>query len=172
MAEGSERSSDILIIPMKPEDWPEVRAIYEEGIATGHATFETRAPDWAAWDTKYLRAARLVAWRHARVVGWVALSPVSSREVYSGVAEVSIYVAAAAQGEGVGKALLQAAIAASEQAGIWTLQGGIFPENRASVTLHKSCGFREVGVRERLGRLDGAWRDVLLLERRSTSVGV
>jgi phosphinothricin acetyltransferase len=157
---------------MESADWPEVRAIYEEGIATGHATFETRAPDWATWDSKHLRAVRLVACQRARVVGWVALSPVSSREVYSGVAEVSIYVAAVARREGVGKALLQAAITASEQAGIWTLQGGIFPENRASVTLHKSCGFREVGVRERLGRLHGAWRDVLLLERRSTRVGV
>jgi L-amino acid N-acyltransferase YncA len=172
MTKRSQISSDILISPMVPSDWPEVRAIYEEGIATGHATFETQAPDWKTWDAKHLQVARRVARRQGQVVGWVALSPVSSRQVYSGVCEVSIYVAGVARGQGIGKALLQAAVAASEGARIWTLQAGIFPENTGSIALHKSCGFREVGLRKHLGQLRGVWRDVLLMERRSTIVGV
>ena len=153
-------------------DWPAVRAIYEEGIATGNATFETAAPEWPAWDAARLAVGRLVARRGRRVVGWAALSPVSSRAVYAGVAEVSIYVATAARGQGVGKTLLRALIEASEDGGIWTLQAGILPENRASVALHQSCGFHVVGRRERLGRLHGVWRDMLLLERRSGRVGL
>jgi L-amino acid N-acyltransferase YncA len=171
MNSSSNCSAKVAIDPMEPPDWPEVRAIYEEGVATGNATFETSAPDWEGWNAKHLEAARLVARRDGQILGWVALSPVSSRCVYSGVAEVSIYVAASARGQGVGKILLLAAVSASEEAGIWTLQAGIFPENLASIMLHRSCGFREVGVRMRLGQLAGLWRDVMLLERRSTIVG-
>jgi len=153
--------------PMQPEDWPAVRAIYEDGIATGNATFETAAPDWPAWDAAHLANHRLVARLGGRVVGWAALAPVSDRCAYAGVAEDSIYVARDAQGRGVGRALLIAVVASAERAGIWTVQTGIFPENQPSVRLHEACGFRVVGVRERLGRLHGRWRDVLLLERRS-----
>lgn len=157
---------------MSPEDWPAVRRIYEEGIATGDATFETRAPDWDTWDAGHRRDCRLVARRDSEILGWAALSPVSGRCVYGGVAEVSVYVAAAGRDTGVGSALLRALVDASEAAGIWTLQAGIFPENAASVHIHEHAGFRRVGVRERLGCLSGRWRDVVLLERRSPSVGV
>jgi len=162
----------ILIESLTPGDWEAVRAIYCEGIATGNATFETQPPDWPAWDQKHLPEARLVAKEGGVVVGWVALSPVSSRWVYRGVAEVSIYIATAARGRGVGRALLAAAVAASERVGIWTLQAGIFPENVASLALHERCGFRRVGVRERLGQMNGAWRDVVLMERRSRVAGL
>jgi L-amino acid N-acyltransferase YncA len=156
--------------PMRPEDWPAVRAIYEAGIATGDATFETTAPDWAAWDAAHLADHRLVARLDSRVVGWTALAPVSDRCAYAGVAEDSIYVAPETQGRGVGRALLAAVVASAEQGGIWTVQTGIFPENQASLRLHQACGFRVVGVRERLGRLHGRWRDVVLLERRSPMI--
>jgi L-amino acid N-acyltransferase YncA len=157
--------------PLRPEDWPAVRAIYEAGIATGDATFETAAPDWPAWDAAHLADHRLVARDDdGRVVAWAALAPVSDRCAYAGVAEDSIYVAPDAQGRGVGRALLTAVIASAEDAGIWTVQTGIFPENQPSVMLHQACGFRVVGVRERLGRLHGRWRDVLLLERRSPAI--
>jgi L-amino acid N-acyltransferase YncA len=156
---------------MTPDDWPAVRAVYEEGIATGDATFETAAPGWAAWDRGHLPDPRLVAGRDGRVVGWAALSPVSDRCAYAGVAEVSVYVAAAAAGQGAGRALLTELVRRAEAAGIWTLQAGVFPENTASLALHHRCGFRTVGVRERLGKLDGSWRDVVLLERRSPLVG-
>jgi L-amino acid N-acyltransferase YncA len=156
--------------PLRPGDWPAVRAIYEAGIATGDATFETTAPDWAAWDAAHLVDHRLVARLDGRIVGWTALAPVSDRCAYAGVAEDSIYVAPEAQGQGVGRALLTAVVASAEQAGIWTVQTGIFPENQASVRLHEGCGFRVVGVRERLGKLHGSWRDVLLLERRSPRI--
>jgi L-amino acid N-acyltransferase YncA len=159
------------IEPMTAAHWPAVRAIYEEGIATGDATFETAAPAWAAWDRGHLPGHRLVATQDGRVVGWAALSPVSDRCAYAGVAEASVYVAAAAVGRGVGRALLDRLVAGAEAAGIWTVQAGVFPENRASLALHRRCGFRTVGVRERLGRLDGRWRDVVLLERRSPLVG-
>lgn len=162
----------ILIQPLAPGDWESVRAIYCEGIATGNATFETEPPDWPLWDQKHLPEVRLVAKEEGAVVGWVALSPVSSRWVYRGVAEVSIYIAAAARGRGVGRALLGAAILASERLGIWTLQASIFPENVASLTLHERCGFRRVGVRERLGQMNGVWRDVVLMERRSRVAGL
>jgi phosphinothricin acetyltransferase len=152
---------------MRPEDWPAVRAIYEAGIATGNATFETAAPEWPAWDAAHLAAHRLVAAEGGRVLAWAALAPVSDRCVYAGVAEDSIYVAPDAQGRGVGRRLLGELLSSAERGGIWTVQTGIFPENQASVRLHQACGFRLVGVRERLGRLNGHWRDVLLLERRS-----
>jgi L-amino acid N-acyltransferase YncA len=160
-----------LIGPMQARDWPAVRTIYEEGIATGNATFEADAPLWEAWNAAHLTTGRLVARDGERIVGWAALSPVSSRCAYAGVAEVSVYVAADARGRGIGKALLCALIEASEHAGIWTLQAGIFPENTGSIALHKSCGFRVVGRRERLGRMDDVWRDVMLLERRSQVAG-
>ena len=154
--------------PMSPGDWPQVRAIYAEGIATGNATFETDAPTWEAWDAAHVEEARLVA-RDASgaLLGWAALTPVSGRCVYAGVGDLSVYVAAAARGRGVGRLLLQALIDASERAGLWTLQAGVFPENEASLALHRACGFREVGRRERIGKLNGVWRDVVLLERRS-----
>jgi L-amino acid N-acyltransferase YncA len=152
---------------MRPEDWPAVQAIYQAGIATGDATFETAAPSWEAWDAAHLAAHRLVASEGDRVLGWAALAPVSDRCAYAGVAEDSVYVAPEAHGRGVGRLLLGALVSGAEQAGIWTVQTGIFPENQASVRLHQGCGFRVVGVRERLGRLHGRWRDVLLLERRS-----
>lgn len=153
-------------------DWPAVRAIYAEGIATRNATFETDTPEWGAWDRAHLDACRLVARVDGEVAGWAALSPVSDRCVYGGVAEVSVYVASDASGRGVGTALMRALIAASEEAGIWTLQAGIFPENEASIALHRRHGFRPVGVRERLGQHHGQWRDVALLERRSSRVGI
>ncbi len=171
MTLDSKQNARVAILAMEPPYWPDVRTIYEDGIATGNATFETSVPDWESWNAKHLEAGRLVARRDGQILGWAALSPVSSRCVYSGVAEVSIYVAASARGQGVGKILLQATVAASEGAGIWTLQAGIFPENLSSIALHKSCGFREVGVRMRLGKLAGVWRDVTLLERRSSIVG-
>jgi L-amino acid N-acyltransferase YncA len=163
---------DLRIDAMRAADWAEVRAIYLEGIATGNATFETDAPSWEAWDAAHLREPRLVTRDGAgRVLGWAALTPVSGRCVYAGVGDLSVYVAAAARGRGVGRGLLQELIAASERAGIWTLQAGIFPENAASLELHRRCGFREVGRREKIGSLKGVWRDVLLLERRSRVVG-
>ena len=155
---------------MRPDDWPAVRAIYQAGIATGDATFETAAPGWEAWDAGHLAEHRLVARIDGRVVGWTALAPVSDRCAYAGVAEDSIYVAPDGQGRGVGRALLTAVVASAERGGIWTVQTGIFPENQPSIRLHQSCGFRVVGRRERLGRLNGRWRDVLLLERRSPQI--
>jgi len=153
--------------PMQQSDWPEVRAIYLEGIATGNATFQKTAPDWQEWDSGHLAHSRLVARQDGKVLGWAALSRVSARPVYAGVAEVSVYVAARARGQGVGRLLLAGLVTESEQHGIWTLQAGIFPENEASVALHQAAGFRVVGVRERLGCMDGIWRDVVLMERRS-----
>jgi phosphinothricin acetyltransferase len=157
---------------MKAGDWEQVRAIYLEGIATGVATFETCAPSWEKWDAGHLRKPRLVARDAAgAVLGWAALSSVSDRCVYGGVAEVSVYVGEGGRGRGVGRALLGALVEASEREGIWTLQAGVFPENAASIRLHLRCGFREVGRRERIGQLNGSWRDTLLLERRSQKVG-
>ena len=157
---------------MRPEDWDAVRAIYLEGIASGNSTFEQSAPDWQVWDQGHLPCCRLVARIGDEVLGWTALSPVSSRRVYAGVAEFSIYVADHARGRGIGRALLKALIEASEQEGIWTLQSGIFPENTASLELCRRCGFRVVGTRERMGSMDGRWRDVVLIERRSTVAGI
>jgi L-amino acid N-acyltransferase YncA len=156
---------------MHDTDWDDVRAIYLEGIATGHATFETSAPEWEKWNTNHLEEPRLVCRQDGAVVGWAALSPVSGRCVYAGVAEVSIYVAEKSRGLGIGHALLTTLIERAEKLGIWTLQAGVFPENRASIKLHLNFGFREVGRREKLGKLAGVWRDVLLLERRSKVAG-
>jgi len=161
-----------VIDAMRPDDWPAVEAIYREGIATGLATFETETPSWERWDAAHRPDCRLVVRAGERVLGWAALSPVSDRCVYAGVAENSIYIAAAARGRGIGKALLRALVEASEAAGIWTLQTGIFPENAASLALHQVCGFRIVGIRERIGQLHGTWKDVVFLERRSRVVGV
>jgi len=157
---------------MRDSDWPAVREIYREGIETGDATFQTAAPEWAEWDAGHLRHSRLAARREGSIGGWAALSAVSRRECYAGVAEVSIYIAGEHRGRGLGRLLLAALIGESEAHGIWTLQAGIFPENRASITLHKNLGFRQVGVRERIGQRDGRWRDTVLLERRSQSVGI
>jgi len=162
---------EITVREMTADDWEGVRAVYLEGIASGNATFETSAPSWSAWDANHLASPRLAASANQQLVGWAALSPVSSRCVYSGVAEVSVYVRSWARHQGVGKALLGTLIERSEQAGLWTLQTGIFPENIASLALHKSCGFRVVGRRERLGQLHDVWRDVIFLERRSQTVG-
>ncbi len=163
---------DYDISPIQSADWLAVRGIYREGIATGNATFETDLPDWEKWDSSHSKDCRLIARKEEQVLGWAAISPVSARRVYAGVAEVSVYVAAAARGGGVGKALLKTLIEESERHGVWTLQAGIFPENVASIALHKSLGFREVGVRRRIGKLGERWRDVLLLDRRSSTVGV
>lgn len=154
-----------------PPDWREVAAIFEDGIRSGVATFERVVPSWEDWDAAHSEI-RLVAELDGRVAGWAALSPKSARRCYRGVAESSVYVAASAQGRGIGRALMDELIARSEAAGIWTLEAGIFPENKASVRLHLGCGFRLVGVRERLGEAGGEFRDVLLLERRSEVVGL
>ena len=157
---------------MAAGDWPAVREIYLAGIATGDATFETSAPEWAAWDAAHLPDHRLVADGGGTVLGWAAVSPTSSREVYAGVVENSIYLAPEARGRGLGRALLDALVVSTERAGIWTVRTGIFPENVASLALHRRAGFREIGVRDRPGQLNGIWRDVVLLERRSAVVGL
>jgi L-amino acid N-acyltransferase YncA len=156
----------LLIRRLEERDWPAVKAIFEEGIATGRATFETEAPSWQRWDGAHLQL-RLVAEVGEQIVGWAALAPYSDRACYRGVAESSVYVAAPARGRGVGRALMEELVRESEEAGFWTLLAGIFPENEASLGLHHSCGFRVLGTHERLGRLNGDWKDVLLLERRS-----
>jgi phosphinothricin acetyltransferase len=163
--------NEMTIRAMVPEDWPAVRAIYQEGIATGDSTFQPQPPEWEQWDAGHLNSCRLVATVSQHVVGWAALSPVSSRSVYAGVAEVSLYVATDARGRGFGTELLGALIQQSEQDGLWTLQAGIFPENIGSLGIHQRCGFRVVGTRERIGQMNGRWRDVLLLERRSATAG-
>ena len=158
------------ILPMQPEHWPDIERIYVEGIATGNATFETESPGWEIWDAKHHQHSRLVALDGTQLLGWAALSPVSTRRVYAGVAEVSIYIREKARGQGVGRDLLRALVEQSEQNGVWTLQAGIFPENVASIALHKAGGFREVGRREKIGKLKGVWRDAVLLERRAPLV--
>ena len=157
---------------MVPSDWPDVSAIFLEGIATGNATFETLAPTWNQWDRAHLPVGRLVARKGRTMAGWVALSRVSQRSCYAGVAEMSVYVATWARGQGVGDALMKAAIKESEAAGILTLQGVLFPENMSSLRLCEANGFRVVGRRERIGKRDGVWRDTVLVERRSQVVGV
>ena len=166
-----DRDRPIVIEPLAAHHWDAVRSIYLEGIATGNATFQQTAPDWKEWDAGHLRTCRIVALSAQEVVGWAALSPVSSRLVYRGVAEVSVYVAETARGQGIGAKLLAKLIAESEAEGIWTLQAGIFPENAASIKLHTNAGFRVVGTRSRLGCMNGRWRDVTLLERRSATTG-
>lgn len=161
------------IISLLAGHWPAVKAIYEEGIATGHATFQTEAPEWAQWDKGHLPHSRLVILTDQEVVaGWAALSPVSGRAVYAGVAEVSVYIRAAERGRRAGLQLLRALVEESERNGIWTLQAGIFPENVPSLKIHAHCGFRQVGFRERIGAMDGVWRDTVLLERRSRVAGL
>ena len=171
MTGGVATATSIEIRDLLLPDWPEVAAIYEAGIRTGNATFETEVPSWEDWDAAHLGGHRLVAVDDGAVIAWAALSPVSDRCVYEGVAENSIYVSPQEQGRGVGRALLTRLVEDAERAGIWTIQTGIFPENEASIALHLRCGFRIVGTRERLGRHHGTWRDVLLLERRSKEAG-
>jgi phosphinothricin acetyltransferase len=160
------------IQPMEPRHWPRVRAIYIEGILTGNATFEGSAPEWDEWDARHHSHSRLVAIDEDGIAGWAALSPVSVRHVYRGVAEVSIYIAESARGKGVGRRLLERLIETSEENGIWTLQASIFPENDASLRLHHRAGFRMVGERERIACLAGRWRSTIQLERRSSVVGI
>ena len=166
---------DIVVDAMRDEDWDAVRGIYQQGIETGNASFETQAPDWTAWNAKYHQHSRLVArveGRKGRIVGWAALAPVSPRACYAGVAEVSVYVSDDCRSRGVGNKLLTALIASSELNGIWTLYGHTFPENEASLRLQAACGFRFIGRRERIGKLNGVWRDTVMTERRSKIVGV
>jgi L-amino acid N-acyltransferase YncA len=163
---------EIEIREMAVEDWEQVRAIYVAGITIGQSTFETEAPNFSKWNTAHLQQPRLVAVFQERVCGWAALSPVSTRAVYAGVAEVSVYVDLDLRGKRIGSLLLEALVRESERNGIWTLQASIFPENVASASLHKLSGFREVGRRERIGRKDGVWRDTVLFERRSKLVGI
>ena len=151
---------------MQPSDWPAVKAIYEQGIATKLATFETSAPDWSEWDAAYLEEHRLVAEEGGEVLGWAALLPTSRRPCYAGVTEDSVYVAEHARGRGVGRALLDRLLVDADRAGIWTIQPSVFADNVASIEFHKRCGFRMVGMRERIAQLDGVWRDTVLLERR------
>jgi L-amino acid N-acyltransferase YncA len=164
-------AASVAIDALAPSDWEDVRRIYAEGIATGNATFETGVPSWESWNSAHRTDSRLVAREDGRVLGWAALSRVSERCAYDGVAEVSVYVAASARGRGVGRRLLEELVRSSEDAGVWTLQAGIFPENKASLAIHEVCGFRVVGVRQKLGKLSGVWRDVAMLERRSPHVG-
>ena len=159
------------IINMEAEHWEAVRKIYEEGIVTGNATFQTNAPTWEEWDKVHSPKPRLLAVDKDEILGWAAITPVSGRCVYAGVGEVSVYVSAAARGRGVGKKLLQALTEESEKENFWTLQAGIFPENLSSLAIHESCGFRIIGTRERIGQMRGVWRDTVLLEKRSTNTG-
>jgi phosphinothricin acetyltransferase len=152
---------------MRPVDWPAVRDIYDQGIATGDATFESSAPPWEAFDAAHLPEPRIVLRDGELVLAWAALVAVSAREVYRGVADVSVYVRADQRGHGLGRMILTALIERSEACGVLTLQAGVFPENEASLALHSACGFRVVGTRERIGRMGGRWRDVVVLERRS-----
>jgi phosphinothricin acetyltransferase len=163
---------EITLAAMTPADWDRVRAIYLQGIASGQATFESEAPSWEQWDSAHHSFARLVARADSEVVAWGALSPVSRRRCYAGVAEVSVYVGAEYRGQGIGRRLLEALIQDSERQGIWTLQGATFAENDASLCLQQACGFRIVGRRERIGQLQGVWRDTIIMERRSSIVGI
>jgi L-amino acid N-acyltransferase YncA len=164
----------IKIEKMTPEHWADVAQIYAEGISTGNATFQKEVPNWTTWDGDHLPYGRLIALNTegSPILGWAALTAVSGRCVYAGVAELSVYVAAAARGQGVGKLLMENLIKAAENHGLWTLQAGIFSENIGSVQLHLKTGFRQIGYREKVGKLDGIWRDTLLFERRSQVVGV
>ena len=162
---------DLNIRPMDENDWEAVAEIYKEGILTGNATFQQEVPSWTDWDNDHLKSCRLIAAIGGEVVGWAALTSVSGRCVYAGVAEVSVYVASAHRGKKIGKELLEALIACSEQQGLWTLQAGIFEENIPSIKIHEELGFRKVGLREKIGRMNGTWRNTLLFERRSELVG-
>ncbi len=160
------------LIEISEENYPEVARIFGEGLQTGTATFETTIPSWEKWDAGHLPFGRIIAIEDNNYLGWAALSPVSSRCVYGGVAEVSVYVAETARGKGAGAFLLKNLIEISEANNIWTLQSGIFRDNVASHKLHIKCGFREVGYKEKVGQLNGVWKDNLLLERRSKVVGI
>ncbi len=160
------------IVQLTESQYDAVAAIYQDGIETGNATFESEAPGWVAWDKNHLKHSRLCALVDGKIAGWAAVSPVSGRCVYGGVAEVSVYVGYAFRGQAIGKALLLELIRSSEANGIWTLQSGVFPENIASIAIHEACGFRKVGFREKVGQMRGIWRDTVLFERRSKVVGL
>ena len=162
----------IEMIPMLPQHWEAVKTIYEEGIATGNATFQTTAPNWQEWDNAHIKTCRIIATEKDEVLGWAALTSVSSRCVYAGVAEVSVYVAANARGKNIGTLLLKELVHQSEEVGYWTLQSGIFPENKASIYIHEKNGFRMVGYREKIGKMGNLWRDNISLERRSSKIGI
>lgn len=162
----------MIIIPLIEQHYPAVKKIYEQGTATGNSTFQTSAPDWKEWDSSHVSNCRIVGIENNEVVGWAALTPVSGRCVYAGVAEVSVYVDENFRGKGYGKTLLDALIQESETNNLWTLQAGIFPENVSSIRIHEALGFRQVGYREKIGQLKGIWRNTVLLERRSTKVGI
>ena len=157
---------------LMPSHWSDVRNIYAKGIATGNATFETAIPEWEVWDKDHLKDLRFIAVVENRIAGWAALTAVSGRCIYIGVAEVSVYVDDEFAGKGIGTALLQKLINESERSNIWTLQAGIFPENIASIKMHEKSGFRTVGYREKIGKMNGVWRDTILLERRSSKTGI
>ena len=160
------------IKPLEQTHYLQVKEIYEQGITTGNATFETQGPSWEEWDKSHMKNCRFVAVEdNENVIGWAALSSVSSRCVYSGVAELSVYVHQQQQGKGIGKKLLEALIRESEKQNIWTLQAGIFPENKASIRIHEQCGFRQIGYHEKIGKMKNVWRDTVLMERRSKVVG-
>ncbi|MEL6558637.1 MAG: N-acetyltransferase family protein [Bacteroidota bacterium] len=158
--------------PITASDWKEVSAIYEQGILTGNATFESGAPSWQQWSEDHLPHSRIIGLHQGEIVGWAALSPVSGRCVYGGVAEVSVYVSDAHTGKSIGSKLLAQLVIESEQNGIWTLQAGIFPENKGSIRVHEKAGFRTIGYREKIGKMKGVWRDIVLMERRSKNVGL
>jgi len=155
---------------LEANDWPSVKEIYEQGIATGNATFQTEAPSWEDWNKSHLKDCRFVFESNKQIVGWAALSPVSSRCVYAGVAEVSVYVNPSLSGKGYGSILLNTLIVESEKQGLWTLQSGVFRENIGSIRMHEKAGFREVGYREKIGKMNGTWRDTILLERRNQNI--
>ena len=160
------------IRPMLETDWPAVKKIYEEGLATGNASFQTAAPEWNEWNDSHVTTCRLIVAKDDSMLGWAALTPVSGRCVYAGVGEVSVYVGQSARGQGIGKILLKALIDESEKNNFWTLQSGVFPENKASLRIHEELGFRLIGSRQKIGKMNGVWRDTLLLERRSLKTGV
>ncbi|MFJ8064525.1 GNAT family N-acetyltransferase [Psychrobacillus sp. NPDC096426] len=163
--------NDLVIDEMLETDWEQVKTIYIEGIQSGNATFQTKAPTWNEWNAVHFQKCRFIARMGREVVGWIAISPISSRESFAGVAEISIYLTNTIKGMGIGSKLLEALVKDSEQLGFWTLQAMIFPENQGSINLHKKFNFKEVGTRQRIGKLNGVWRDVVLLERRSEKVG-
>lgn len=162
----------MIISPLTQEHYPDVKKIYEQGLATGNSTFQTSAPDWSEWDQSHISNCRIVGIENDQVIGWAALTPVSGRCVYAGVAEVSVYVDEKFRGKGYGTTLLDALIRESEKNNLWTLQAGIFPENVSSIKIHEALGFRQVGYREKIGQLKGVWRNTVLLERRSNKVGI
>lgn len=162
----------MIIRHMHKTDWEDVARIYEEGISTGFATFEQQAPTYESWDQAHVESCRLIAEEDGHILGWAALSPVSGRCVYGGVGEVSIYIGTESRGKGVGKALLKKLVTESENAGFWTIQSGIFPENKGSIALHEKVGFRFIGKRERVAKIHGIWKDNLLFEKRSNTIGI